>query len=186
MNIADKIKTAVDKIMAGDASSQTLAELESSLMEGTIQDADTAARRFKVYGGCNAPETPPHRQAALEVACTVEEKLRARRNAALPKIVFVVGGTTPSNRRVMPEVITGGGETIEVSVQWDEKNERLRSYREGGGSIPASNGKGKITTPTGEFSFSVSQSGTSDGYQYLSDEDAWAACPDARASVGHP
>lgn len=185
MNIADKIKAAVDKIMAGDASRQTLAELESSLMEGTIQEADTAARIFKVYGGFNAPETPPHRQAALEVACMVEDKLRARKNVTLPKIVFV-GGTPPSNRRVMPEVIPGGGETIEVYVQWDEKNERLRSYREGGGSIPASNGRGKITTPAGEFPFHISQSGTSDGYQYLSNEDAWAACPDARASVGHP
>ena len=36
MNIADKIKTVVDKIIAGDASHQTLSELESALMKGAV------------------------------------------------------------------------------------------------------------------------------------------------------
>lgn len=162
--------TPADKIMAGDSSPETLAALEAELMLGTELAAEKAASHFKLDGGINSPDTPPHRQAALVVACRVAASLRKRRDEGLAAIAF------------------GRGEDgdIQVSVQWDERNEGLRVFPEGGGSLPASNGSGVITTPAGEFPFKVSRAGTSDGYQYLSDRDAWASCPDARASVGHP
>ena len=180
------IATATAKIMAGDATPATLRQLEEALMQGTPQEAAQAASIFQVWGGVNSPPTPPHRQAALVVACKVETELRAKRAPALAKSSLVGDANSPSRRRVMPQVVDGEGRAAEVLVKWTKKNERLREYPAGGGSLPACNGKGTIVTPTGEFLFEVSIRGTSDGYQYLSDADAWAACPAARASVGHP